>query len=269
MYLDFYGFREPPFNITPDPRFLFFTARHREAYDHLLYGIEQRLGFMELTGEVGCGKTTLCRALLASLPRQVETALILNPALDATQMVRSILTDLGQAPVSGDHLSLVEQLNAYLLDRTRRGRNVAIFIDEAQDLNPGVIEQIRLLSNLETDQHKLMQLILAGQPELDRRLAAPDMRQVRQRIMVRCAIQALTREETGCYIRHRIRMAGPQAEASFEPRATDAVHKLSRGIPRLINKLCDRALLCGLAHGTRRITPREMRRARQELEGVL
>jgi len=265
MYLEFYGLREMPFNITPDPKFLFFTPKHREAFDHLLYGIEQRKGFIELVGEVGAGKTTLCRAVLLSLPRNIETALILNPALSGTQLIRAILNDLGCPPVSSDRLELTEQLNTYLLEKANAGINVAVIIDEAQNLTPEIMEEVRLLSNLETDQHKLMQIILAGQPELETRLAAPSLRQLRQRIMVKCRLVPLNEEETGRYIAHRLRMAGAGEELFFDAAAVKLVYRKTGGVPRLINKLCDRALLAGFAGGTSVIRKPEVRLALTEL----
>lgn len=266
MYLDFYGLKEPPFNITPDPRFLYFSARHREAYDHLLYGIEHRKGFIALTGEVGSGKTTVCRAVLAALPKEVRTALVLNPSLTETQLLRAILHDFGLAPKGRDRLAYIEQLNAFLLEQTRQGFNVALFIDEAQDLQPDVMEQIRLLSNLETDQHKLMQIVLAGQPELQARLARPEFRQLRQRIMISCHLLPLSEEETGLYIQHRLAVAGAADGAGFAPEAVRRVHRYAGGIPRITNTVCDRAMLAGYIAGTLQVGGREVKRALEELK---
>ncbi|MBP7830834.1 MAG: AAA family ATPase [Kiritimatiellae bacterium] len=265
MYLDFYGLKEPPFNITPDPRFLYFSARHREAYDHLIYGIEHRKGFIALTGEVGSGKTTVCRAVLAALPKEVRTALVLNPSLTETQLLRAILHDFGLAPKGRDRLAYIEQLNAFLLEQTRQGFNVALFIDEAQDLLPEVMEQIRLLSNLETDQHKLMQIVLAGQPELQARLARPEFRQLRQRIMISCNLLPLSEEETGLYIQHRLAVAGAADGAGFAADAVRRIHKYAGGIPRITNTVCDRAMLAGYIAGTRQVGGREVKRALEEL----
>lgn len=266
MYLEFYGLEEMPFSITPDPRFLFFSSQHREAFDHLLYGIEQRKGFIELTGEVGCGKTTLCRALLANLPRKVKTALVLNPWLSQDQLLRAILHDFGLAVKGQDRLDLIEELNAFLLDQCRDGNNVAVIIDEAQDLEPPVMEQVRLLSNLETDQHKLMQIVLAGQPELSQRLAQPEFRQLRQRIMVRCRLRALTEEETGLYVAHRLAVAGAGGEVRFDPDAINLVYKYSQGTPRMINALCDRVMLAGYVAGKRVLGAAQVRKALAEWE---
>lgn len=267
MYLNFFGLQELPFNITPDPRFLFFSARHREAYDHLLYGIEERKGFMTLTGEVGSGKTTVCRAVLAGLSGQVRTALVLNPSLTETQLLRAILRDLGLTPKGRDRQGFLEQLNEYLLAQTRAGFNVALFIDEAQNLAPNVLEQIRLLSNLETDQHKLMQIVLAGQPELATRLGRPELRQLKQRITISCRLLPLTEEETALYIQHRLAVAGAGEAVRFDPEAVRLVFRFAGGIPRLTNTVCDRALLAGYVGGSRCIGKREVKRAVAELEG--
>lgn len=269
MHLEFFGLKENPFNVTPDPRFLFFTARHREAMDHLLYGVEERKGFLVLTGEVGAGKTTLCRALLNRLPPYVRTALVLNPALSDTQLLRAILGDLGAAPRGRDRLGLIAQLNDFLLTQVRRGENVLVIIDEAQDLQPPLLEQIRLLSNLETDQRKLLQILLAGQPELDRRLAQPELRQLRQRVMIRCALAPLDAGEVRAYIEHRLRVAGAARADLFEDAAIRVIHDASKGIPRLVNKLGDRALLAAYADGRKTVTRADARRARSELEALL
>ncbi len=268
MYLDFYGLSEPPFNITPDPRFLFFSSSHREAYDHLLYGIETRRGFIQLTGEVGSGKTTLCRAALSDLPSNTRTALILNPAMTETQLLRAILQDFGLVPRGRDRLSQIDQLNAFLLEQLAAGNNVALIIDEAQDLAPGVLEQIRLLNNLETDQHKLMQIVLVGQPELEKKLASSDLRQLRQRIIVRAHLGPLTEEETAGYIAHRLRVAGADSRVGFERRAIRLIHRYSGGIPRLINTIADHAMLAGFVNRSPVIGLKEVKRSLQHLELV-
>ncbi len=267
MYLEHYNLVEFPFNITPDPRFLYYAPHHREAFDHLMYGITQRKGFIELTGEVGSGKTTLCRALLSSLGDDVETALILNPSLTETQLLRAMLNDFGLEPRGRDRLSYIECLNEFLLDHYHEGINVALLIDEAQDLTPQVMEQVRLLSNLETDQHKLIQIVLCGQPELKKRLNRPDLRQLRQRITVRYYLPPLTIEETGNYIRHRLWVAGPEATAAFSAGAVKAVHRYAQGCPRLINAVCDNALLAGYVGGIQTIAARDIKKAIRQLEG--
>lgn len=266
MYLDFFELKEAPFNVTPDPRFLFLASSHREAYDHLLYGIRERKGFMTLVGEVGSGKTTLCRAVLAALPKEVRTALVLNPAMTATQLLRAILVDLGLAPQGRDRQSLIAQLNGYLLEEYRRGNNVAVFLDEAQALLPEVLEQVRLLSNLETDDAKLLQIVLAGQPELSERLGRSDLRQLRQRIAVFGRLRPLSYEDTARYIEHRLRVAGAADPSLFAPRAIRVVYRFSQGVPRLINLICDRALLAAYAAGRKGVEARDVDRAREELE---
>lgn len=267
MYLEFYNLREFPFNITPDPRFLYLAPHHKEAYEHLMYGINQRKGFIELTGEVGSGKTTLCRAVLSNLGKDVETALILNPSLSETQLLRAMLNDFGIEARGRDRLAYIEKLNEFLLERNREGTNVALMIDEAQDLSPQVMEQVRLLSNLETDQHKLIQIVLCGQPELEKRLARPDLRQLRQRITVRYHIPPLTQEDTMMYIRHRLWVAGSDGSIVFDSGAVREVFKYSKGGPRLINAVSDNALLAGYVARTRHIDARCVRKAIDQLEG--
>ena len=266
MYLEFFGLNEFPFNITPDPRFLYLSPRHREAMDLLLYGIANRKGFIELTGEVGCGKTTTLRAVLSRLPQEVETALVLNPCLNPSQLLRAVLSDFGIAVRSDDRLDLIEQLNEFLLNRAECGRNVLIVIDEAQDLEPEVMEQVRLLSNLETDEHKLMQIVLAGQPELRERLAQHELRQLRQRILIRCHLSPLRQEEVSEYISHRLRVAGAGPEAVFEAEAVEQIYAYSGGIPRLINAACDLAMLAAYAAQATTIGVAQVQRALQQLE---
>ncbi len=267
MYLKFYGLSEPPFNMTPDPRFLLYTRHHREAYEHVFYGVEQRKGFIQLTGEVGSGKTTICRALLAGLKSDTNTALILNPCLTGNQLLRAILHDFGLSSGSRDRLALIETLNRFLLDQVAVGCNVALIIDEAQDLSADLLEQVRLLSNLETDQHKLMQIILCGQPELVRRLDAPELRQLRQRVTVRYHLRPLTESETSEYIDHRLRTAGWQGEPLFTPDAAHAVYAYANGIPRLTNALCDVSMLAGYVAQARTLDGACVRKAVQQLEG--
>lgn len=267
MYLKFYKLTELPFNITPDPRFLYFSQHHKAAYNHLLYGITARKGFIELTGEVGSGKTTLCRAILAALGPEIETALILNPSLTETQLLRAMVNDFGLEARGRDRLSYIETLNRFLLEKSREGKNVALFIDEAQDLTPQVMEQVRLLSNLETDQHKLVQIVLCGQPELKRRLAREDLRQLRQRITVRYHIPPLSIEDTGNYIRHRLQIAGANGSLRFLPGAVGKVHSFAKGTPRLINAVCDNALLAGYVRRTKAIDIECIGDAIGQLEG--
>jgi general secretion pathway protein A len=268
MYLEFYKLTEYPFNITPDPRFLYFAPHHKEAYDHLMYGIQRRMGFIELTGEVGSGKTTLCRAVLADLDETVDTALILNPSLTETQLLRSMLHDFGLTVSGRDRLAYISTLNDFLLARSHEGTNVALLIDEAQNLSPQLMEQIRLLSNLETDQQKLIQIVLCGQPELRERLSRPDLRQLRQRITVRYHIPPLTQGDTSLYIQHRLQVAGADGRAVlFGDDAVREVFRFARGTPRLINAVCDNALLAGYVARVRTIDARCIKQAIRQLEG--
>lgn len=266
MYNDFYGFKQAPFNITPDPRFLFFGERHREAFDHLLFGVRERKGFIQITGEVGAGKTTLCRAFLETLPGRYKTALILNPKMTGTQLLRTILEELGLEPFF-DRASCQTALNEFLLAQVQEGSDVVLIIDEAQELSLALLEEIRLLSNLETDQQKLLQIVLVGQPELRKTLDADNLRQLRQRITVRYHISPLSLEETRYYIQHRLQVAGANGRPTFSPWAIRTIQRYSRGIPRLINAVCDKTLLCGYVDDTGELTARHVRRAVRELEG--
>jgi general secretion pathway protein A len=266
MYNDFYGFREAPFNITPDPRFLFFSDRHREAFDHLLFGIRERKGFIQLTGEVGAGKTTLCRAVMESLGPTYKTALILNPRLTAAQLLRSVIIELG-LPAVRDRVANLDTLNRFLLAQAAEGNDVVLLIDEAQDLSDELLEEVRLLSNLETDQRKLLQIALIGQPELRDALNNGGLRQLRQRITVRYHLAPLSPWETAHYIRYRLEVAGAGARPSFDRWALRRIYHYSRGVPRLINAVCDKTLLCGFVESTDSLTGRHVRRAIRELEG--
>jgi len=269
MYLDYYNLRETPFSLTPDPRFLFLSARHREALDHLLYGIRERKGFVQITGEVGAGKTTICRAALERLDPGYKTALVLNPLLSSSQLLRTILVELGvDPPARTDRALYLERLNAFLLAQVPLGREVVLFVDEAQDLSPELLEQIRLLSNLETDRQKLLQIVLLGQPELARTLDRPELRQLRQRIAVRYHLPPLSRDEVELYVHWRLQVAGARnGRPSFTPRAIRRLHRYSRGIPRLVNAACDTALLAGYVDGVDELGPDHVRRAVRELEG--
>jgi len=268
VYNDFYGFLESPFNLTPDPRFLFFSDKHREAFHHVLFGIRERKGFIQLTGEVGAGKTTVCRALLAELGEGYQTALILNPMVSGTQLIRSILTELGLEPPRTDRTAYLEVLNKFLLEQAEAGRDVVLLVDEAQDLTPELLEQVRLLSNLETDRRKLIQIVLIGQPELRDKLNARSLRQLRQRITVRYHLKPLDLDETERYISHRLLVAGADGRPKFSRGAVRAVHRYARGVPRLINAVCDKALLYGYVNATYELKSRAIRQAIRELEGA-
>jgi general secretion pathway protein A len=267
MYEQFYGFREPPFNLTPDPRFLFFSDRHREAFNHILFGLQERKGFIQLTGEIGAGKTTVCRAILKQLGDTYRTALILNPSLTSAQLLRTILTELGLDGRRGDRASALETLNEFLLAQAGAGNDVVLLIDEAQDLDDELLEQVRLLSNLETERRKLLQIVLVGQPELRDKLNGQNLRQLRQRITVRYHLSPLSRAETERYIDHRLRVAGGVGRPIFTPWAIRTIHRYSRGVPRLINAVCDKALLYGFVNTTDELTGRSVRQAIAELEG--
>lgn len=265
MYTAFYGLREKPFALSPDPRFLFLSEPHREALAHLLYGIEQGEGFIAITGEVGTGKTTLCRTLLRRLGPDVEVAFLFNPQLTPRELVEAIHAELGIESLGGSVRELMDELNRFLLEKSREGRRVLLIVDEAQGLTPQALEQIRLLSNLETESQKLIQILLLGQPELDAMLESDSLRQLRQRIGVRWRLAPLTPRETRAYIRHRLHVAARAERDLFTPAALREVHRRTRGIPRLVNVLCDRALLAGYAARAPRIGPALVRRADREL----
>jgi general secretion pathway protein A len=268
VYLDYYGLTEPPFDITPNPRFMFYSAKHREAYNHLLYGIRERKGFVQLTGEVGAGKTTLCRAMLEQLNNEhFCTALILNPAMSPAELVKAVAIEFG-LPVNGlDRLDTIAVINQFLLEESALGKICVLIIDEAQDLTDELLEQVRLLSNLETDDRKLLQIVLMGQPELRDRLNNPRLRQLRQRITVRYHLSPLSRDEVNHYIRHRIHVSGGNGTPAFTGPALWRIYRYSKGVPRLVNALCDKSLLAGFVQQRGRINFRVVNRAVRELEG--
>jgi general secretion pathway protein A len=265
--LDYYGLKEPPFNITPNPRFLFFSAKHREAFNHLLYGIRERKGFVQLTGEVGAGKTTLCRALLEQLGAQFSTALILNPVMDADQLMKAIAMELGLQVRGLDRLETVAEINRFLLQQVERGKDTVLIIDEAQDLTRELLEQVRLLSNMETDERKLLQIVLLGQPELRDRLNDHSLRQLRQRITIRYHLHPLRLGEIHQYIQHRLQVSGANGAPYFTGPAVWRIYRYSSGIPRLINAVCDKCLLAGYVRQRDKIDFRMVGTAVRELEG--
>jgi general secretion pathway protein A len=269
MYLDHFGLTELPFNVTPNPRFLYLTDGHRIALEHLTYGITNRKGFVVLTGDVGTGKTTLCRALLGSLRKECRTALILNPRLSEPQLLRAILHDLGVADVKGDRLTMRELLSQVLLDESRLDRSVVLIIDEAQQLTLDLLEQLRLLSNIETDDRKLLQIVLVGQPELDQKLACPQLRQLRQRITVRCSLTPLSRDETLRYVAHRLTVAGSDGRTTFCRDALEAIFENAAGIPRLVNAISDMSLLAAFAAERTSVQTNDVCSAVEELEASL
>ena len=259
--------KSAPFDITPNPRFLFYSTKHREAFNHLLYGIRERKGFIQLTGEVGAGKTTLCRAALEQLDEHYSTALILNPVMSADELMRGIALEYG-LPVTGlDRLSTLAVINQFLLQQVERGKEAVLIIDESQDLTDELLEQVRLLSNLETDNRKLLQIILFGQPELRDRLNNPRLRQLRQRITVRYHLPPLKRHEVVHYVQHRLHVSGGNGTPYFTRPALWRVHRYSQGIPRLVNAVCDKALLAGFVQQSERIDFRMVGQAVRELEG--
>jgi general secretion pathway protein A len=269
MYQSFYGFKEMPFNITPDPRFLYLSPTHLEALQHLKYGVREKKGFIVLVGEVGCGKTTLCRRFLNELdPARYDTALILNPRVTETQMLKAILTELGETKFGRSQHDLVAQMNRVLLERIEKGRDIVLIIDEAQNLSFEVLEQIRLLSNLETDKQKLLQIVLMGQPELKGVLAREELRQLRQRILVHYELHPLSSNDMAHYIHHRLTLAGGNGRPSFTRWALRSLHRNSGGIPRIVNNLCDKALLAAYIRESDEVTYWDVRRAVKEMKNL-
>ena len=269
MYLSFFGLSEKPFAITPDPRYLYLSERHAEALAHLLYGINESGGFIQLTGEVGTGKTTVVRTLLSRVPHHADVAVILNPRVTPVEFLLTICEELGLAIADADRHSvkqMVDALNRRLLSAHAEGRRIIVIVDEAQNLSPDVLEQVRLLTNLETPTQKLLQIILIGQPELRELLDRNELRQLAQRITGRYHLEPLSREETQGYVRHRLRVAGAAGEI-FTPSALAEIHRLSGGIPRVINVTCDRALLGAYTRETRKITAALVRSAAGEVYG--
>ena len=266
MYKEFYGLREYPFNMTPDPQFLFLSHNHRIALDVLRFGIRERKGFIAITGEVGAGKTTLCRALLNSLDSATtKTALILNPTLSDSQILRAICDEFRLQPAKTTRKDLYDAINAFLLRELAANHNVALIVDESQNLKPNVLEQIRLLSNLETEKEKLLQIILVGQPELGELLEQPGLRQLKQRIALRHHVQPLAYKELVEYIKHRLRVAGSDG-IEWTTSAQVLIFKYSLGVPRLINLICDRALVAGYLAETYVIDEPQVERAITDIE---
>ncbi len=267
MYASHFGLKQAPFSIAPDPRYLFMSERHREALAHLLYGVGGG-GFVLLTGEIGAGKTTVCRCFLEQIPRRCNVAYIFNPKLSTGELLQSICDEFRIPLPEGSEASLkahVDALNQFLLKTHAVGQNNVLIIDEAQNLSPEVLEQLRLLTNLETNERKLLQIILIGQPELRQMLAQPELEQLAQRVIARYHLDALSEEETAQYIQHRLETAGLKRGSLFERKALKRIHELTRGVPRRINLLCDRALLGAYAEGKSRVDKAIVEKAATEV----
>ncbi|MDA8736720.1 AAA family ATPase [Opitutales bacterium] len=267
MYQDYFGFVEMPFHVTPNPRFLFLSPTHEEALQHLRYGIEEKKGFIVLTGEVGCGKTTLCRKLLEELDAndQCDTALLLNPKVSETQLLKGIMKELGEESRARSKSDLLDKMNDILLQRIELGREIVLIIDEAQNLSFDVLEMLRMLSNLETYDQKLLQIILMGQPELNIKLKEKRLRQLRQRVLVHYDLQPLNVAEVQLYIAHRLSLAGSNGQPQFTPRAMKKIAKASLGIPRMINNLCDKALLASYIRNGNNVSWWDARKALKDI----
>ncbi len=264
MYETFFGLRDLPFRLTPDPKYLFMSAKHREAFAHLVYGISEGSGFVAITGEVGAGKTTLIRALLAEHATDVTVVSIVNPVLTSTELLQTINAELGLPSRSTSRKELLEELAAFLKDNKASGRRTVIIVDEAQNLDPVVLEQLRLLSNLETETEKLLQVVLVGQPELHGLLQRHDLRQLNQRVTERWHLEKLDRDEAFEYLRHRLRVAGAQTDL-FDPKALESIFRFTGGVPRLLNILANRSLLVAFTRSRGRAGADEVTSAAREL----
>lgn len=269
MYNEFYGLKENPFNVTSDPNFLYLSRHHKEALSRLLYGINERKGFIAITGEIGTGKTTLCRALLKELNGKTKTSYTLNSGLPEAQLLENMILDFGLKPQRRTRLSLMQTLNTFLIEELTKGSNVVLIIDEAQNLKASSLEQIRMLSNLETEKEKLIQIVLVGQPQLKEKLESPRLEQLRQRISVRYHIVPFSQEEIPDYVSHRLNVAGGNSIVKFSNGVYELIYDYSKGIPRLINVVCDRALLLGFVMETKEITTDIVQKAVEEIEEVV
>jgi len=268
MYLEFFGLREKPFGLTPDPKFLFFSEKHREALDHLLYGVHQKEGFVLISGDTGTGKTTLCRALLERLdPQEVKTSLVLNPLLNEEELLKAILEDFGLPSAGTTRKELLDVLNRFLLQTLAAGKTAVLIIDEAQHLSIECLEQVRLLSNLETHKEKLIQIILVGSEELPVKLEAAELRHLQQRISLRYHLKPLDRRETRSYLQHRLNMARAAGSTSFDKGAHREIYRFSKGVPRLINIIAERSLLAAYLAESRKIRQTHVVDGRQSLNG--
>lgn len=267
MYREFFGFDEKPFNVTPDTRYLFLSPVHQGVLETLQYGIHEKKGFLLLTGEVGTGKTISVRALLNELGQRCETSLILNPQLSRLDLLKTINKDFGRELKKNSFKAQIDTLNEFVLHCGEDGKNALVIIDEAQNLSMEAIEMTRLLSNLETETHKLLQILLVGQPELEEKLAHPTLRQVRQRIQIHCRISPLDEDQTEQYIIYRIQKAGPNSRVAFEKSAVEQIYYFSKGIPRLINTLCEFCLIAAYTQSSRVITDHTVSEAFREIRG--
>jgi general secretion pathway protein A len=267
MFEHFFGLSENPFNLTPDPKFLFLSKAHEEALSHLKYGIERRKGFVMISGEVGAGKTTICRALLGSLPKTVRTALVLNPSLSDIELLQTINQDFGINSTHTSKKALLDELYEFLINVFIQGENAVLIIDECQNLSPDVLEQIRMLSNLETEKEKLLQIILVGQPELVKILASPSMKQINDRIVLRYHIYPLKLADTRSYINHRLIVSGSRGDIVFTKAAFRRIYRYSGGIPRRINAVVERSMLICYLSSNRKITSGVVSLAAKELQG--
>lgn len=264
MYEKYYGFADKPFNLTPDSKFFFASAKHEEALSCLLLAISERNGFVVITGEIGSGKTTVCRTLLNKLDPTTKVALVLNTHLGKKELLTTILEDLGIEYRSTSKTHLLSALNKYLIKQASNDINVVLIIDEAQNLTPSVIEEVRMLSNLETEREKLIQIVLMGQPELKKKLMLPRLEQFRQRVVFHYHLDSLARQEVSEYIKHRLKKAGNEFANIFTDDAIEEIYKHSRGVPRLINLICHNALISGLVHEARQIDKALVQEAMKE-----
>ena len=268
VYQDYYGFSEKPFDLTPDPKYLYLSPKHKEVLAHLVYGLQENNGFLKIIGEVGTGKTMICRSFLQELRTDFSIAYVFNPAINELELLQTINSELGLPSEMDSKKKLVDTLNVFLLSERKKGHRVVVIIDEAQALQVKVLDQLRLLSNLETDTEKLIQIVLIGQPELDQLLKKSELRQLRQRITISWELLPLNRDETRGYIQHRVNVALGKGRVQFARSAVELIYKYSHGIPRMINVLADRSLLIAYTMNTKKITPKIVRPAVKDVGGL-